>query len=181
MASSVERILKLTGQGAALAVVAAMLGVLVWRLTHQSRPPKTGTAAPLFSAALLIGPGELKLASLRGKAVVINFFQSSCVPCKAESKALEMAYQQYRHKGVVVLGVDFQDAVGDARRFVRAHGITYPVVRDGGDLASNYAIIGTPETFLVDRRGRLVETPIVGSIVNQADEFRRAVEAAIHS
>jgi AhpC/TSA family len=101
MTSRVERMLKLTGQAAALAVVAAMLGVLVWRLTHQSHQPKTGTAAPPFSAALLLGPGELKLASLRGKAVVINFFQSSCVPGKAESKALEMAYQQYRHNGVV--------------------------------------------------------------------------------
>ena len=57
---------------------------------------------------------------------MLNFFQSSCNPCKAESKVLEAAYRRYRAQGVVFVGVDFQDAIGDARRFVRVTGSRIP-------------------------------------------------------
>ena len=150
---------------AALATVFGLLALLVWRVTHQQHPPKVGGPAPGFSARQLEGAGQLSLASLRGKAVVINFFQSYCEPCQAESKALETAWQRYRHDGVVFLGVDYNDLVGDARRFVSKHGVTYPVVRDpNGTVAAKYGITGTPETFFVDRRGRLVGAHIEGPI-----------------
>jgi len=175
------RSLKLTGQVFALAAVAGLLALLVWRLTHQPRPSRTGGPAPLFSAQLLDGGGSLSLASLRGKPVVLNFFQSSCEPCKAESKVLEAAYRRYRGDGVVFVGVDFQDAVSDARRFVRVHGITYPVIRDPGQLVDRYGLIGTPETFFVDRQGRLASNPILGTVVNQAKGFEQGIRAAMSS
>ena len=174
------RSLKLTGQLVALATVAGLLALLVWRLTHQPTPSRTGGPAPLFSAQLLDG-GSLSLASLRGKPVVLNFFQSSCEPCKAESKVLEAAYRRYRGDGVVFVGVDFQDAVSDARRFVRVHGITYPVIRDPGELVDRYGLIGTPETFFVDRRGRLASNPVIGTVVNQAKGFEQGIRAAMSS
>ena len=155
--------------------------MLVWRLTHQPAPSRTGGPAPLFTARLLDGSGSLKLASLRGKPVVLNFFQSSCAPCKAESKVLEAAYRRYRSEGVVFVGVDFQDALADARRFVRVHGITYPVIRDSGDLVDRYGLIGTPETFFIDRRGRLASKPVIGTVVNQAKGFEHGIRAAMKS
>lgn len=175
------RRLKLTGQVVAVAAVGALLGALVWRLTHQPAPSHTGGPAPLFSAQLLDGSGSLELTSLRGKPVVLNFFQSSCFPCKAESKMLEAAYRRYRSEGVVFVGVDFQDAVSDARRFVRVHGITYPVIRDSGNLVGRYGLIGTPETFFIDRRGRLASNPIIGTVVNQAKGFEDGIRAAMGS
>lgn len=173
--------LKLTGQVAAVAAVGALLGVLVWRFTHAPPTSHTGGPAPLFSARLLDGSGSLRLASLRGKPVVLNFFQSTCNPCKAESKVLEAAYRRYRAAGVVFVGVDFQDAVGDARRFVRVHGITYPVIRDSGDLVDRYGLIGTPETFFIDRSGRLASEPVIGTVVNQAKGFEQGIRAAMDS
>jgi cytochrome c biogenesis protein CcmG/thiol:disulfide interchange protein DsbE len=173
------RVLKLSGQVVALAAVVGLLGLLVWRLTHQSSPPKIGQPAPNFAAPRLEGAGTLSLASLRGKPVVLNFFQSSCVPCKAESARLESAYQQYRADGVVFVGIDFQDARSDARRFVRVHGITYPVVRDPGDIVTRYGLLGTPETFFIDRLGRLVGDPILGTVVNQEDAFVRGLKAVL--
>lgn len=175
------RALKLTGRVAAVAAVGALLGALVWRFTHAPAPSRAGGPAPPFSAQLLEGGGSLSLASLRGKPVVLNFFQSSCNPCKAESKVLEAAYRRYRADGVVFVGVDFQDAVSDARRFVRVHGITYPVIRDPGGLVDRYGLIGTPETFFIDRQGRLARAPVLGTVVNQADEFERGIRAAIDS
>ena len=175
------RTLKLSGQVVALAAVAGLLGLLVWKLTHQTKAPKIGGPAPAFSALRLQGAGRVALSSLRGKAVVVNFFQSYCVPCKAEAPALEQAYQQYRNRGVVFVGIDYWDSIAEGRKFVDRHGVTYPVVRDpGGNLADKYGVTGTPETFFIDRRGRLVGSHILGPINQGSNQnlFRQSIAVA---
>lgn len=92
---------------------------------------------------------------------------------------LEAAYRQYRSKGAVFVGIDYQDATSDARRFVKAHSVTYPVVRDPGQVAAEYGTMGTPETFFINREGRLVDAPVVGTVVNQRSAFERGVRASL--
>ena len=174
------RALKLTGQVVALAAVAGLLGLLIWRVTHRTTAPTIGGPAPSFSLNRVDAPGKLELASLRGKPVVLNFWASWCVPCKGEATMLEQAWQQYRKQGVVFVGVDYHDVTSDARRFLAHHGVTYPSVQDGsGSIADRYGVSAVPETYFIDRRGRLVGTHIVGTVVNQAEAFRRGVEAAL--
>ena len=178
------RTVKLTGQIVALAAVAGLLGLLVWRLTHESKPPKIGGPAPNFTAKRMDGAGVLDLASLRGKAVVVNFWASWCGPCKQEATALESAYRQYRRQGVVFVGVDYHDVTGDARRFLDHHGVTYLAVLDGsGMIGDRYGLTGVPETFFVNRSGRLVGQHILGPITLQkwADAFHEGVQAALGS
>ncbi len=175
------RTFKLAGQLVALAAVAGMLGLLVWRLTHQSRVPKIGGPAPGFNLRRVDGRGKLSLASLRGRPVVLNFWASWCVPCKGEAKMLEQAAQQYRDRGVVFLGVDYHDVTSDARTFISHHGVTYTTVQDGsGMVGDRYGLTGVPETFFIDRRGRLVGVHIVGTITNQVAAFHRGIEAALN-
>jgi cytochrome c biogenesis protein CcmG/thiol:disulfide interchange protein DsbE len=172
---------KLAGQFVALAAVAGLLGLLVWRLTHQSHPPKLGARAPAFNLNRIDGGGKLSLASLRGRPVVLNFWASWCVPCKGEAKMLEQASQQYRDRGVVFLGIDYHDVTSDARTFISHHGVTYATVQDGsGMVGDRYGLTGVPETFFIDRRGRLVGVHIVGTITNQVAAFRRGIEAALN-
>ena len=174
------RALKLTGQVVALAAVAGLLGLLIWRVTHRTTAPAIGGPAPAFSLSRVDTPGKLELASLRGKPVVLNFWASWCVPCKGEATMLEQAWQQYRKQGVVFVGVDYHDVTSDARRFLQHHDVTYPSVQDGsGSIADRYGVSAVPETYFIDRRGRLVGTHIVGTVVNQAEAFRRGVEAAL--
>ena len=161
--------------------VGILASLLVWRLTHQTPPPKVGAHAPPFSLQRLRGSGDLSLASLRGKTVVLNFFASSCAPCKAESGVLEAASRQYRSQGAVFVGIDYQDATPDARRFVKAHGITYPVVRASGQIATEYGLVGTPETFFINRDGRLADAPVLGTVVNQRSAFEQGIRAALNS
>src|SRR4051812_30686779 len=124
------RALRLSGQIVALATVAGLLGLLVWRVTHRTSPPKIGGPAPTFSLGRLDGGGTLDLASLRGKPVVLNFWASWCVPCKGEAPMLERASRQYRKQGVVFVGIDWHDVKSDARRFLSHHSVTYPTVLD---------------------------------------------------
>jgi len=178
-----SRGIKLGGQAVAVAVVVSLFIVLVWRLTHRTTPPKIGGPAPTFSLQRLNGAGTLTLASLRGKAVVLNFWASWCAPCKSEAPLLEQLWRQYRGKGVVFVGIDSNDAAGDARRFVAAHGITYPVVSDKNGLvaANRYDIADLPVTYFVDRRGRLVATHLLGAVNKDTSEFRSALATAMRS
>jgi cytochrome c biogenesis protein CcmG/thiol:disulfide interchange protein DsbE len=150
------RPLKLTAQALALGLVAALLALLGWRLTHSGHRLTKGPA-PGFSLPRLDGDGSVQLASFRGKAVVLNFWASWCVPCKQEAPDLQAAWQRWRSRGVVFVGVDSQDFYGDARKFGKQFELTYPLVHDGsGQVKGAYGVTGFPETFFVDRRGRIV-------------------------
>jgi len=166
-------------QAAALVAVAGLFALLVWRLTHQSHPPKLGGPAPTFSAKRLQGDGSIDLASLRGKPVVLNFFASWCEPCKAESKVLEQAARQYADR-VVFLGVDYHDVTSDGRKFLQAHDITYPTVEDGsGKVGDLYGLTGVPETYFIDAQGRLVGSHIEGTVAHQQGKFFDGIKAAL--
>src|SRR5215212_7828694 len=99
------RTARLTGQVVALAGVAVLLVVLIWRLTHRPALLELGGPAPGFSLARLDRDGTLDLASLRGRPVVLNFWASWCGPCKREAATLEQLWQHYRKQGVVFVGI----------------------------------------------------------------------------
>jgi cytochrome c biogenesis protein CcmG/thiol:disulfide interchange protein DsbE len=174
--------LKLGAQALAIAAVGVLGALLVWNLTHQIPPPKVGAPAPAFSLPKLEGDGHLSLASLRGKTVVLNFFASWCHPCKEEAPALERVWRDYRSRGVVVLGIDTNDASSDARTFVSAHGITYPTVGGAGYvLAGRYGVPDLPATFVINPRGRIVGGEILGPVSESvhSQELLRYLDAAL--
>jgi cytochrome c biogenesis protein CcmG, thiol:disulfide interchange protein DsbE len=177
--------LKLGAQALAVAGVGVLATLLVWNLTHQTPPPKVGAPAPAFSLGRLTGDGDLSLRSLRGKTVVLNFFASWCHPCKREAPDLESFWRRYRSDGVVVLGVDSGDAKSDARRFLSAHGVTYPVVFDPGEKLAYgpYALPGFPVTYVLNAQGRIVGDPVVGPVSDKgySEQFARQLKAALKS
>jgi cytochrome c biogenesis protein CcmG/thiol:disulfide interchange protein DsbE len=183
---------KSVGQVVAIAAVVGLLALLVWKLAFGSGDGAAGQLAqghhPVAPGFVLkrVDPvgGTLSLASLEGKPTVVNFWASWCIPCKDEAPALQKAYERYRSQGLTVVGVDAQDFRSDARRFLKRFGITYPVVYDGqGSTLGKWGVTGFPETFFVDRRGRLVGERIQGGIDTERNRaaFARGVRLALQN
>lgn len=115
--------------------------------------------APDFSGTTLTG-SKLSFSSYRGKVVVLNFWGSWCVPCRAEASTLAAVAALYRSSGVAFLGVDVRDTTASALAFTRSFGISYPSVTDPSsaitlDFTSVVPIAGTPTTLVIDRTGRI--------------------------
>ena len=169
--------IKLAGQALAVVFVLALLALLVWKVAQGSGKTKQPAN---FTHSRLDRSGKLEFASLRGRAVVLNFWASWCIPCKREAPLLERAWRRYRGRGLVVLGIDANDFKGDARTFMRKHGVTYPIVHDGaGDTLGPYGVTGFPETVFVNRRGEFVGEHIRGEL--SAEQLERNIKLALSS
>jgi cytochrome c biogenesis protein CcmG/thiol:disulfide interchange protein DsbE len=128
--------------------------------------------APELDGKWLVPP-PVRLAELRGKPVVINFWASWCVPCREEAHELARFDREMRGRARLV-GIDFQDAKRDALAFVREFGWRFSNVRDAhGKLGFRYGLIGLPTTYVVDRHGRIARS-LTGAQTYAT--LRRAVE-----
>jgi thiol-disulfide isomerase/thioredoxin len=120
---------------------------------NAPRPVEVGNPAPDFRLATPNG-GSLALSELRDKVVVLNFWATWCVPCRAEMPALENVYRELGPQGLVVVGVDVQESAEQVLAFLPEVGVTFPIVLDSDTrLATRYRATGLPATFIVDRTG----------------------------
>ena len=155
---------RLGAQALSMALVVGLLALLIWKVAHQTGSGNVAAevrkgeepSAPDFTLPRLDGEGTLSLAGFDGKPRVVNFWASWCGPCRDEAPLLQRAARTYRGR-LVVIGIDYQDFTGDARKFVRAFGLTYPIGRDGnGRLLARWGVSGAPESFFIDRAGKVV-------------------------
>ena len=147
--------------GGALAAVVLIAG---------TRSTSRRAAPPLPRQALT--PPAVTLASLRGKPALINFWASWCHPCQEEAPRLQRFAARLGGRGRLV-GVDYSDALRDARVFIRRYRWTFPVLRDdSGTTGAAYDIPGLPTTVVLDPQGRIVKT-LVGP------QTQRTLEAAL--
>ena len=134
-----------------------------------------GKPAPAWSDPIATG-GELHSASLRGKAVYLDFFATWCPPCNDEAPWVEALQQRYASRGLVVVGVDMLENRASALRFRAQHSLTYPVVVDSGTLEELYSINGLPVHVFITRNG-IVNQLIVGEM--SKSEIDSAVQAIV--
>ncbi|MCE7981796.1 MAG: TlpA family protein disulfide reductase [Caldilinea sp. CFX5] len=128
--------------------------------------------APDFEFTTFAGE-TIRLADLRGKGVVLNFWASWCVPCRTEAPLLEQAWRRERERGIIFIGLDYLDQEPAAKAFLDEFDITYPT---GPDLQSaaarRYRITGVPETFFIGPDGNIVSI-VIGPITSPSDLDRQ--------
>ena len=129
--------------------------------------PLVGRAAAPFALTTFEGQ-PLILEALRGRVVVVNFWASWCYPaCYEEAPALERGWQAYRDRGVTVVGVDIQDKPEAGAKFIEDFKLTFPNAPDpAGRVSVAYGVYGVPETFFIDRQGR-IRAKHVGALTDQ--------------
>jgi peroxiredoxin len=100
----------------------------------------------------------IELSKLRGKVVVVNFWATWCGPCRAEVPGFLEVYNNYKSKGLEIIGVSLDETGWDVvMPFLRRYKITYPVVVGDGKVVHDYGgIDAIPTTFIVDRDGDVV-------------------------
>ena len=161
------------GNGLVLLAVISILGLLGFGLTRdasQLPSPLVGKPAPTFELTALDGDTVVSLRALEGRPVVLNFWASWCLGCIEEHPALVRAWNDYRDRGIAVVGVIYQDTPANARRYVRRYGGGWPQLVDPGSrTAIDYGVYGIPETFFIDGTGTVSHKhigPVTDSILS---------------
>lgn len=111
---------------------------------------------PSFSVATL-GGEPVTDSTLRGRVVLVNFWATWCLPCRAEMPLLQAMANRHGPAGLVVLGLSVDQAGPDVvSTFLRERGITYPVAIVGRDVETAFGgMQGYPTSVLLDRTGRV--------------------------
>jgi cytochrome c biogenesis protein CcmG/thiol:disulfide interchange protein DsbE len=151
-------------------LAAAAVGLLVFGVTQQGssraldqalahgRHPAAPDPARLLPALDRVGHADASLASWHGKVLIVNFWASWCATCINEAPLIERAQRSLAATGAgTVVGIDFKDISSGAQRYIRSYGLSYPNLRDiDGSFAAAYGTDALPETFVLDRRLRVV-------------------------
>ncbi len=140
-------------------VVIALLALLTVGLLRprEGADPIVGQAAPTFTLANIDG-GKIDMASFKGRPVIVNFFASWCEPCKYEAPLLRQAVLDYGPKGVMFLGIAYNDKPDAARKFRDEYGLGFPMLLDDNESRASvaYGLVGVPETYFINRAGKIL-------------------------
>ena len=169
-----------------LSTAAAWLPAMV---PGQNQPPSRPLAgqlemlpdAPDFELKSIEGK-TVHLRDYRGKAVVLNFWATWCVPCKEEMPWLIAFQKQYGPKGLVILGISMDSSTESVAPFTRKMGVNYPILFGSKSIADQYYVKGLPASIFIDRNGRITDqVPGMPTRSFLENEIRLAMENAAGS
>jgi cytochrome c biogenesis protein CcmG/thiol:disulfide interchange protein DsbE len=169
-------------QWGGVAGVVLLLAVLLgagWLARGRFLPVGEGSRAPAFTARDLAG-NPVSSDSLRGQVVLLNLWATWCGPCRREMPSMERLHQRLAGEGLRIVAVSldappggasvFGAAGGDVAAFVREHGLTFTIWHDPtGAVGRTFRTAGLPESYLLDRRGRIVKK-VIGATEWDSDE-----------
>jgi DsbE subfamily thiol:disulfide oxidoreductase len=136
--------------------VALVVGLSVVGLWAALRAPARPHEAPSFVLPDLAGK-VTRMEDFRGKVVLLNLWATWCPPCVEEMPTLEALSKKMAGRDFVLLAVSQDETPSNVKPWIQNHGFTFPVLLDvRGQVGADLGITGYPETFIVDRNGRIV-------------------------
>ena len=147
------------------------LPVLLLALPAAAYPAEAalriGSALPAITLSGITGAPVRIPESLKGKVVILHFWQVGCSSCKLEMPAMEELYGKYGRKGLEVLAVNVGQKKEVVRSFAAELGVSYPLLVDpDGKVAALYGVTDVPRTYVIDRSG-IVRYRIIGSATSE--------------
>ncbi len=132
--------------------------------------------APVFTLRTYTD-GSFDLSEQRGKVVLINFWASWCGPCRSEAAELNAVWDEFRSRDFAMIGIGHLDNERDALGFIAEFGVEYPTGHDDGSrIARAFRIRGVPETYILDRQGKIAHVIIAPT---SARALRPLIEALL--
>jgi thiol-disulfide isomerase/thioredoxin len=165
---------------AMILLAAALFGVFA--LPRLGSDPFVGTQAgdfvlPRVGAAPAGGKPKIRLSELEGKAVILDFWATWCMPCRVQAPIVDRVAKDLEGRGLVALGVVTGDSAENAEKFIAEHKVSYASVLDEQSEASQrFGVVGLPTMIVLDRKGEIVATR--KGLVSEK-ELRGIVEAAL--
>lgn len=153
-ASGIDRMLRI-----GICLLLAVFVYVIYAAIHQ-RVVVAGDDAPKFSVQTDSGR-RIGLPDFGGKLLVLNFWASWCPPCVAETPSLEEFAREYGPRGVVVLGISSDTKQDRYKKFLQRFGVSFETAMDpSADISASYGTFQIPETYIIDRNGRVLEKVI---------------------
>jgi thiol-disulfide isomerase/thioredoxin len=152
----------------------------VERSPEELLPLQADTLAPDFTASIY-GGDSLRLSSLRGKVVFIDFWYVGCHPCQLAAPAIETMHEEFGRDGdVAFLGVNPVDKADDAflKKFLESRAVKYPVLLADPSVPRSYKVMGYPTFFIIDRAG-IIRWSAVGYAEGYEEEFRKELDRVL--
>lgn len=165
-----NHILKIKKPRLFLLVIAAALFFATTGLRAEDRRAAPGKRAAPITITTMDGV-IWDLESNRGKAVIVNFWASWCGPCNIEAPSLEAVYLKLDKNEVEFIAIAVDDTEKDAAKFVKIHGLSFPIAVDvTGAVSETYRVSGVPKTIIIGRDGRVKYTHM--GVITPADISR---------
>ena len=155
-----------------LVVLVALFALLyqgLWGDPQRIPTVLVGTHAPLFEGPDVETGAPLSSQQFTGKVMLVNFWASWCRECKVEHENLLRLHDAFSdHPDFVMLGINYQDDVDNARAYLKERGSGFAHMRDiTGALAIAFGVYGVPETFVIDKTG-IIRHKRIGPVTGDA-------------
>jgi len=125
-------------------------------------------------------PQPLDLAAYRGKVVVVDFWASWCAPCRRSFPWLDSMQRKYGDDGLVVIGINEDNATEDAEAFLQAFPVSFRIVADrDGALAREFDLVAMPSSYVISRDGELAVRHL-GFKTAKQDEYEAALRRLLN-
>ena len=149
---------------------------LACSLCSPVRAAEPGSAAPICVLKSLDEESPINMGQFKGKVVYVDFWASWCAPCARSFPFLNDLDREFRDRGLIVLAINLDEKLEDARAFLAKHPASFALAVDpSGQCPRDFGVRGMPSSYLVDRQG-MIRHVHLGFRAGEAEKLRALVE-----